>query len=933
MYPWGVCCRTEMMNTRTSDIQVPMAGGVGQLSEMPTRGASLGSVTGPESTEHARGSVPHPAAEGRSDAMDHENHPAVTHPADAPAVGTPAQGSPESTPQQNPGQEIPATENWGHGEPGSIYDYIRVAAFSIGADGLISQWSDRAAEFFGIPAEEAVGHDPVTTFAPRELWRRGRERMTEILAGQEWVGTAPYLDADGHESVAELYLMPARGEDGRNGVVCMAVDLRKLRRIETDLAASEAVFGQAPTGFVLFDQDFTVQRVNESFAEGLSMSPDVLQGLTVHDLLPRPEADRLHQALESVMESGDPVVDLRFNGTVPTKPGRRRWSISLYRLLSANNRPMGVAGQVVDVTGRQRAEREAASARRSLALLNEAGAHIGSTLDLEKTARELLDVTVPGFCDVASVDLYQGVLAADTDPGLGLQLGRADGAGELRRVASASTVVHTSMLLNPDLGHQGPRAEIGGNFCYPPRSPYAKALRTGRSVTLTSPGNPDPDPMIASTVIVPMVARETVLGLVQLSRAKGSEPFDSRDVAIATELVARAAVCIDYARLYRREHERALILQRSLLPPGNPAASGLEIACRYRPGSSGTEIGGDWFDVIQLPGNRTALVIGDVMGRGLRAAVAMGQLRTAVRTLAMLDLDPAEVLTALDEIARGLGDSDDPDHDDSDRVELYLATCVYAVYDAVTQRCTFANAGHLPPVLVIPGEEALMLDVPPGLPLGVGGEPFEEVTVDIPDGALLGLYTDGLVESRKHQLEEGLSALRDTLSGPPRELENLCDHLLTALDPHHGEDDIALLMARVHALPADAVGDWTLPSEPTSVARARELACGWLLARGLDDLIDTCELLVSELATNALRHGRGNIRLRLLRDTKLVCEVWDNGYAQPRQRRARDTDEGGRGLQLVSLLADRWGSRRTPTGKTVWFELSLPNRPAAGAGT
>jgi PAS domain S-box-containing protein len=904
-----------MMNTRISDIQVPMAGGVGQLSELPTRGASLGSGTGPESTEHAQDGFPRPAAEVRSDAMDHESTTAEGPSSEGTSqAGTSAEGS---------SFENPSLENWGRGDPGSIYDYVRMASFSIGADGLISQWSDRAAEFFGVPAEEAVGLDPVTTFAPRELWRRGRERMAEILAGQEWVGTAPYRDSDGQESVAELYLMPARGEDGRNGAVCMAVDLRKLRRIETDLAASEAVFGQAPTGFVLFDQDFVVQRVNESFAEALGMVPDVVQGLTVHDLLPRPEADRLHQALRMVMETGDPVVDLRFNGTLPTKPGRRRWSISLYRLLSNGSRPMGIAGQVLDVTGRQRAEREAASARRSLALLNEAGAHIGSTLDLETTARELLDVTVPGFCDVASVDLYQGVMAADTDPGLGLQLGRADGAGELRRVASASTVSHIAVL-NPEVGHQGPRAEIGGPFCYPPYSPYAKALRTGRSVTLTGAGNPDPDPLISSTVIVPMVARDTVLGLVQLSRAKGSEPFDARDVAIATELVARAAVCIDNARLYRREHERALILQRSLLPPGSPAASGLEIACRYRPGSSGTEVGGDWFDIIQLPGNRTALVIGDVMGRGLRAAVAMGQLRTAVRTLAMLDLDPAEVLTALDEIARGLGDDPDDISADSDRVELYLATCVYAVYDAVTRRCTFANAGHLPPVLVIPGEEALMLDVPPGLPLGVGGEPFEEVTVEIPDGALLGLYTDGLVESRKHQLDEGLVALRETLSGPPRELESLCDHLLTALDPHHGEDDIALLMARVHALPADAVGDWTLPSEPTSVARARELACGWLLARGLDDLIDTCELLVSELATNALRHGRGDIRLRLLRDTKLVCEVWDNGYAQPRQRRARDTDEGGRGLQLVSMLADRWGSRRTPTGKTVWFELSLP---------
>ncbi len=469
------------------------------------------------------------------------------------------------------------------------------------------------------------------------------------------------------------------------------------------------------------------------------------------------------------------------------------------------------------------------------------------------------------------------------------------------------------------LGAEGlvPVAEAGGTLCYPRRSPHARALRTGRSVV----PQPGPDPLLRSTLVVPLVAREQVLGLVQLSRAIGSEPFDARDVAIAEELVARAAVCVDNARLYRREHERALILQRSLLPPGNPAATGLEIARRYLPSNNNTEVGGDWFDVIPLPGSRTALVIGDVMGRGLRAAVAMGQLRTAVRTLAMLDLDPAEVLTQLDEIARGLGG--DTGAPGADPTELYLATCVYAVYDAVTQRCVFANAGHLPPVLLSPGEPARMLDVPPGLPLGVGGEPFEEVEVDLPDDAVLGLYTDGLVESRTHQLDEGLKAFRTALSNGSKQLEQLCDEVLDELIPHHGEDDIALLMAKVQTLPEDAVGDWKLPSEPTSVSKARELACGWLLVRGLDELVDTTELLVSELVTNALRHGRGEIRLRLLRDRTVMCEVWDDGYAQPRQRRAQETDEGGRGLQLVSLLAERWGSRRTPNGKIVWFELTL----------
>ncbi|MER5863930.1 SpoIIE family protein phosphatase [Kitasatospora sp. NPDC002040] len=810
-----------------------------------------------------------------------------------------------------------AAADWGdHDKSGTIYDYIRVATFAIGPDGRITQWSARAAEFFGVAAADAVGTDPVTTFVPRELWQRGRARLESILAGEEWVGTAPYRDATGAEGLAELYVMP---DSGTPGATCLAVDLGRLRRIETDLAASEAVFGQTPTGFFLFDPELRLQRVNQAFATAVGLPAHELPGLNPYDLFLPGEADRLMVALRKVLAGGGPIVDLRFTGvvprtaTVPSRDGGRRWAISLYRLNSANGRPMGVAGQVLDVTSRHVAEREAAGVRRSLALLNEASTHIGSTLDLETTAKELLDVIVPQFCDLASVDLYTTLLSGEAGPPSG-QPGASDGCGELRRVAVSSVVGGASSVL----GAEGavPVAEAGGSLCYPRRSPHARALRTGRSVV----PQPGPDPLLRSTLVVPLVARDQVLGLVQLSRAIGSEPFDARDVAIAEELVARAAICLDNARLYRREHERALILQRSLLPPGNPAATGLEIARRYLPSNNNTEVGGDWFDVIPLPGSRTALVIGDVMGRGLRAAVAMGQLRTAVRTLALLELDPAEVLTALDEIARGLGgDTTAP----GEEAEVYLATCVYAVYDAVKQRCIFANAGHLPPVVLSPGEPARMLEVPPGLPLGVGGEPFEEVTVTLPDGAVLGLYTDGLVESRKHQLDEGLRAFRTALNGGSRHLESLCDEVLQELIPHHGEDDIALLMAKVQPLPEDAVGDWKLPSEPTSVAKARELACSWLLVRGLDELVDTTELLVSELVTNALRHGRGDIRLRLLRDRTVVCEVWDDGYAQPRQRRAQETDEGGRGLQLVSLLAERWGSRRTPNGKIVWFELAL----------
>ncbi|MGZ3101220.1 SpoIIE family protein phosphatase [Streptomyces sp. H72] len=822
---------------------------------------------------------------------------------------------------------------WQSSPPGSIYDYIKVASFSIGPDGLVDQWSLRAEQLLGIPAEHAVGTDPIEAFVDPDLRERGQRKMAEILDGREWTGVVPFRaprtgpegerrePRRGQRGLAEVYVMPTRTEDGEKAAVCIVVDVRVLRSIETDLAASQAIFGQSPFGFLLIDPDLRVRRANQRFASVFGGTPDDHRGKGVHDYLPRAEAERVSATLRRVLETGDSITDMHVTGFSPGSDERRHWSVNLYRVHSGSGRPIGVAWLGTDITARREAAREAAAARRNLALLNEAGARIGNSLDLETTARELLDVVVPGFCDLATVDLYQGLLAGDeTPPGL------ADGGGELRRVAFSSAVSDA-----PFQG-AGERVKLGAVHHYPFTSPCADALRTARPRVVPA----EDGSLVQSTLAVPMVAHDTVVGLAQLARTKGSEPFGDRDRDLAVELAARAAVCIDNARLYRREHERALILQRSLLPPGDPEASGLDIACRYLPGNAATgrpsEVGGDWFDVIELPGHRTALVVGDVMGRGLRAAVAMGELRTAVRTLAQLDLEPAEVLSQLDEIARGLGAPGGVQQAtraarrprEADLSEVYLATCVYAVYDSVTRRCTFANAGHLPPVLVEPGEPALMLDVPPGLPLGVGGEPFEEVEVELPEGALLALYTDGLVESRDHPLDEGLQAFVGALTDPTLPLEDVCDQVLNTLGSHHGEDDIALLMARVQGLPSESVGDWTLPREPRSVGRAREYARAQLLAWDLEPLVDTTELLVSELVTNALRYGEGEIRLRLLLDRTLVCEVWDAGLVQPRRRRARDTDEGGRGLQLVGLLSAAWGSRRTPRGKTVWFELPLP---------
>jgi PAS domain S-box-containing protein len=831
--------------------------------------------------------------------------------------------------------EIPGTTGdvvWQSSAPGSLYDYVNVASFSVGPDGLVDQWSRRAAELFGIEAHEVRGKDPVEVFMPAVLRPQGHRQVAEILDGKEWTGLVPFR-RPGERAVgglAEVYVMPSETESGRRGAVCIVVDVRAMRQIETDLASSQAIFGQSPFGFLLIGTDLKVQRANQRFATLFGGTPEDHRGRTAYDYVSRPEAARITAALTRVLRTGESVNDLKIVGTLPGGRERRHWSVNLYRVNSGTGRPIGVAGIGTDVTRRHIAAREAASARRNLALLNEAGARIGNSLDLETTARELLDVTVPGFCDLASVDLYQYLLTGEeTPPGLGSSPAESGGTARMRRVAFASAV-SDAPLTGPDGAVPGSYVppEVGAVHRFPFSSPPAGALRAGQVRSI--PGAPGS--LVQSTLAVPMIAHDTVVGLAQFARTKGSEPFGERDRVLAVELAARAAVSIDNARLYRREHERALILQRSLLPPGDPEAAGLDIACRYLPGNTATEVGGDWFDVIELPGHRTALVVGDVMGRGLRAAVAMGELRTAVRTLALLDLEPAEVLSALDEIARGLGTPSGAQQTsrvahksrDADLSEVYLATCVYAVYDPVTRRCTFANAGHLPPVLVEPGEEALLLDVPPGMPLGVGGEPFEQVEVELAEDALLALYTDGLVESRSHPLDEGLSSLRAALTSPARPLEDVCDHVLNTLDTRHGEDDIALLMARIQGLPADAVGDWRLPREPRSVGRARELARAQLVAWSLEPLVDTVELLVSELVTNAMRYGEGEIRLRLLLDRTLVCEVWDAGLVQPRRRRARDTDEGGRGLQLVGLLSAAWGSRRTPHGKTVWFELGLP---------
>lgn len=527
------------------------------------------------------------------------------------------------------------------------------------------------------------------------------------------------------------------------------------------------------------------------------------------------------------------------------------------------------------------------NAQARLSLLVEASAHLTGSLDIRTVARGLARSLVPHLAAVVEVDLVEALF----HPDLSVETGTA----VVCRVARA---------------HPGSPGAAGTEdewVAHPAGSAAASALTHGRARLA------DPSDGSGHGLFVPLRARGRVLGVVGLRRAPGSGAFAAGDVSLAEEVTARAALAIDNVRLYDEARATAVALQRSLLPTVQPRVTGVDTAHRYLPGSRDVGVGGDWFDVIPLSCGRVALVIGDVMGRGLRAAAAMGQLRTAVRMLAVLDHLPEDVLRHLDDLAQGTD-------------EVALATCVYAVYDPVGRSLSFATAGHPPPVLRAPDGSTTLLPQPSGVPLGVGGVPFESRTVPVPDGSRLLLYTDGLVEARGEDMDETLVALSRTFGADPGPLEPLCDSLLAVTGRGGGhDDDVALLVAELAGLPDERVSTWHLRGGVESVSDARSWVRRCFDRWGLGGSGETAELLASELVTNALKHASRPIELTvLLLDEIVTLAVRDGEAPLPRQRPVDDGDEGGRGLQLVSLLAARWGARPTVTGKVVWCDLPRP---------
>ncbi|PWI41661.1 SpoIIE family protein phosphatase/ATP-binding protein [Streptomyces sp. ICBB 8177] len=680
---------------------------------------------------------------------------------------------------------------------------------------------------------------------------------------------------------------------------------RRLRRQTHGLGPAEmtrmyehhdAVLHSVREGVLIVGEDGRVLLANDEARRLLDLPPDV-EGRPLDEL-------GLPGQLAELLRSGSAVTDEVFSA------GPRLLATNI-RSTDRDGGPPGTVATLRDSTELRALTGKADQARGRLRLLHDASMAIGTTLDVRRTAEELTRVAAPSFADYVTVDLAEGVLLGEEPtPGEAMQL---------RRVASGG------------VRDDAPLYPVGQTITFAPSTPQANSLRTGRAELEPSLADaPDwqaqdlertrqvIDYGIHSLIAVPLRARGAVLGVANFWRSEQPAPFEDDDRSLAEELVAHAALCVDNARRYTREHAMAVTLQHSLLPRGLPEQNALEVAYRYLPAQAG--VGGDWFDVIPLPGSRVALVVGDVVGHGLHAAATMGRLRTAVHNFSSLDVPPDELLGHLDELVNRI-DQETPAA--GDEAAITGATCLYATYDPASRRCVIARAGHPPPAVVHPDGRVEFAEVPAGPPLGLAVLPFETTEVFLEEGSRLVLYTDGLVENRDEDIDVGLERLRGVLAEGERTPDETCSAVLDSLLPAHQRDDIALLVARTRVLRPDQIADWEVPSDPAAVGTVRADVTRKLEEWGLEDLAFTTELILSELITNAIRYATGPIRVRLLRDRRLTCEVSDTSSTAPHLRYAASTDEGGRGLFLVAQFAERWGTRYTPEGKVIWTEQQL----------
>ncbi|MGP3948091.1 SpoIIE family protein phosphatase [Streptomyces sp. 7N604] len=807
---------------------------------------------------------------------------------------------------------------------GSPFDVTHAAAIVVDESGVVERWSPGAEELLGYRAEEMVGR-PLA-----DVLDDGSALPTALSDGRRdgegRGGLVAVRHRDGRLMDLAFRACPLWGTVEKPSWLVVVTEVAGLRAWEREQAVFRGLFTQSPIGMAVVDPDLRYLLINPALERMDSVPAREHMGHRLGEVVPGLDADVLQREARHVLETGEPRQTHETIGPVRADPSfprhNRVRSGSSYRLEDASGEVLGLCHTVLDVTSHYRA-------RQRLALVNEASGSIGTTLDLDRTAQELAEVLVPRVADFVSVDLLDAVVRMRE-----LRPGPVSATEPLRRVAHRS--------LQEDL----PEAvvEPGEPTSYPEGWAPIECLVSGRPVLRAvvdlSARWIAQDPVrearmrelgMHSAMAVPLRARGITMGVATVVRWKNPDPFDEDDLLLVEELGARAAVCIDNARRFAHEHNAALTLQRSLLPRDLPEQSAVEAAYRYLPADMQAGVGGDWFDVIPLSGARVAMVVGDVVGHGLHAAATMGRLRTAVHTLADLDLPPDELLAHLDDLVVRL--SEEVEEAESPHSgDVIGATCLYAVYDPISRRATFARAGHPSPAIAHLEAPVELPDIPAGPPLGLGGLPFESAEMELPEGSVVAFFTDGLIEAADRDVDVGFERLFFALAHPDRPLEEISDTMVRTLLPDRPSDDVAFLVVRTRALGSDDVISWDLPADPAVVAEARHRTGRQLAAWGLDDSVFTTELIVSELVTNAVRYGAGPIRLRLIRDRNLICEVSDCSNTSPHLQRARGMDEGGRGLFLVAQCAARWGTRYTPEGKTIWAEQPLTRAPWAARG-
>ncbi|MET9962473.1 SpoIIE family protein phosphatase [Streptomyces sp. NPDC006326] len=684
-------------------------------------------------------------------------------------------------------------------EPGSLLEHVVVAVFGIDDDNRVCYWGPGAQNLFGHPAEAVLGRPAALLFPRPEAGAAGAggaggaggaaARLAERARTLGyWRVRLPALHRDGTVFDCGFRVFPVQGTSGASVVMGLASRGDELDRVKTNLVFLDALFETCPIGLVMVDEELRYVHLNQALADmdGVPLAQHL--GRPMAEIMITSDGGEFQRMLRAVVEEGRTVVGALVGLRTPGHPDRDQVrSVSFFPLSGAGDTRRGAGGLLVDVTDREQAILEATAARQRLALLDRAAARIGTTLDLDRTAQELVDAVLPDFCDACVVELVEWMdETLAFDPGLPLVT---------RRIASGTTLSAAAVELVSGLD----------KVTYPPGSSIHRMLATNRPLWV--PVDEDfmtrtvihqqrarllVDSGLTSILIAPLIARGTVQGITMFGRADGRPPFAEEDLSLAGELASRAALCLDNARLYNRVQDIALTLQRALLPSAPAAGPYVDVAHRYLPGSRVTEVGGDWYDAITLPGGRVALVVGDVMGHGVPAAASMGRLRITAKTLARHTPEPEALLAELDACAQEAG--------------IEWATCLYLVYDPATGRARIANAGHLPPLVRHPDGTVRALDEVLGAPLGVGGVPFRSVEVDLPDGATVALYTDGLVEARGADIDAGVDALRDQLGAARGSLEEAADRILANLLPDTATDDTVLVLARCHRSPRPGPG-------------------------------------------------------------------------------------------------------------------------------